>query len=247
MVPVLSAARIADNVRRVRAEIDSAAVAAGRLPESIRLIAVSKTQPVESIVAAANCGLHDFGENTIQESMPKIPLLATRNPEWHFIGHLQSNKARFVPGHFAWLHSLDSVRLAERLERLAFESGHALNVLIEVNIARDPAKSGVLPEQLRPLMEQLLALELRALHLRGLMAIGPHRSSVADRRARFAELRHLKDQCASTYRLPDFSELSSGMSDDFREAILEGSTMVRIGSAIFGERPYADGHGARQP
>jgi hypothetical protein len=221
----------------VRDTISAAAAQSGRAPEDVRLIAVSKTLPPEYIRAALQAGQYDFGENTVQEALGKIPHFP---PDliWHFIGHLQSNKARLIPGHFHWLHSLDSSALAQRLSRKAQETGASLNVLIEVNIARDPAKHGILPEALLPLMDELMRTPLPGLSLRGLMAIGPHPADEHTLRAAFAVLRGLRDDCAQRCGLAGFTELSMGMSGDYVEAIREGSTMVRIGAAIFGERDY---------
>ena len=138
-------ATVAGNFARVRAEIAAAARAPGRKPEEIRLIAVSKTHPPEAIAAAIAAGQMDFGENTIQEALTKIPLYESAT--WHMIGHLQSNKAKSVPGHFGWVHSVDSLRLAQRLSRLAQEKGIVLDALFEVNVTRDPAKHGLPPER----------------------------------------------------------------------------------------------------
>ena len=151
---------------------------------------------------------------------------------------MQSNKARFIPGNFHWLHSLDSSALARRVSRMAQEAGTSVNALIEVNVARDPARHGILPEALIPLMDELLRLSLPGLHLRGLMTIGPHPATEHDVRTAFAALRDLRDDCARRYGLTEFTELSMGMSGDYVEAIREGSTMVRVGTSIFGEREY---------
>jgi pyridoxal phosphate enzyme (YggS family) len=234
-----SATTIAANLERLRASLAEAAQRAGRRPADVKLIAVSKNQPPAAVAAAIAAGQRLFGENTVQDALTKIPQFAGQGLEWHFIGHLQSNKARFIPGNFAWMHSLDSVQLAQRLARLVQEQNTTLNVLIEVNITRDPGKHGVAPEDMGPLLEQLLKANLTGIQLRGLMAIGPHPATESQRRASFAALRTLRDDCARRFALPDFTELSMGMSDDFVEAILEGSTLVRLGTALFGERKYA--------
>jgi PLP dependent protein len=233
------ATTIATNLERLRATLAATARRAGRHPEDVKLIAVSKNQPATAVAAAVAAGQRLFGESTVQDALTKIPQFADQRLEWHFIGHLQSNKARFIPGNFSWLHSLDSVKLAERLARLAQEQKTTVNVLIEVNITRDPAKHGVAPEGVAALLEQLLKAKLQGLPLRGLMAIGPYPATPAERRASFAALRMLRDDCAQRFALPDFTELSMGMSDDFVEAIQEGSTLVRIGTALFGERNYS--------
>ena len=229
---------IADNLAQVRAHIADAARAAGRRPEEVRLIAVSKTLPREYVAAAVQAGQRDFGENTVQDALTKIPHFAGLGLDWHFIGHLQSNKVKFIPGHFTWVHSLHALPLAQRLSRLVHEQRATVNLLIEVNISRDPAKHGVAPEHLPALIESLLQAHLPGLTLRGLMAIGPHPAAESQLRSAFAAVRALRDDCAQRYALPGFTELSMGMSGDYVEAIKEGSTMVRIGTAIFGARDY---------
>jgi pyridoxal phosphate enzyme (YggS family) len=231
-----STTHIAANLERLRATIADTARRAGRHPEDVKLIAVSKTQPAEAVAAAIAAGQRLFGENTVQEALTKIPHFTGQGLEWHFIGHLQSNKARFIPGNFAWVHSLTSVKLAQRLARLAQEQNTMVNVLLEVNITRDPAKHGVAPEGLTPLLDELLKADITGIQLRGLMAIGPHPATESERHASFAALRKLRDNCAQRFTLPGLTELSMGMSGDFIEAIQEGSTLIRIGTAIFGER-----------
>lgn len=227
---------IVGNLERLRAKIDAAATRAGRTPQEIKLIAVSKKQPLQAIAAAIAAGQRAFGENTTQEAIIKISHFAGQGLEWHFIGHLQSNKSKLVPGNFACLHSLDSLKLAQRLAQQAQERNAILDCLLEINITRDPAKHGILPEQANPLLDQLLKANLANLALRGVMAIGPHPATQTECRTAFAALRQLRDRCAQQYTLPGFTELSMGMSGDFVDAIAEGSTLVRIGSAIFGQR-----------
>ena len=230
---------IAQNLLTVRENIAEAAHAAGRTPDEVRLIAVSKTQPCEAVEAAIKAGQRDFGENTIQDAMTKLPLFRDRPITWHFIGHLQTNKTKHVPGNFAWLHSLDSLKLAVRLSHLLQEKHTTLNTLIEVNVTRDPNKHGVAPEALIPFLEELVKQNLPGLHLRGLMAMGPYPATEKEMREAFATVRQLRDDCIDRFALPHFTELSLGMSGDYAEAIKEGSTMVRIGTAIFGERDYS--------
>lgn len=231
---------IAANLARVREAVNSAAHAAGRNADDVKLIAVSKTHPIELVESALQAGQTAFGENTVQEALGKIAHFKSRNLEWHFIGYLQSNKAKFVPANFTWLHSLDSAKLAQRLSRLAQEKNAIVNALIEVNITRDPNKHGVVGDDLFPLLDQLLRHEMPGISLRGLMTMGPYDAPEAETRAAYANLRHLRDQCVARFALPRFTELSMGMSGDYAEAIKEGSTMVRIGTAIFGERRYSD-------
>jgi pyridoxal phosphate enzyme (YggS family) len=229
---------IAANLAALKARIAELASAAGRKPEEVRLIAVSKTHPRDAIEAAVAASQTEFGENTVQDALTKIPHFAGRGLCWHFIGHLQSNKARFIPGNFQWLHSLDSAALARRLSRFAAEQNKRVECLIEVNITRDPVKHGLDPDSVFPMIEELLAQPLAGIALRGLMCIGPHPAPEAEIRAAFASLRKLRDECQFRFGLPAFTELSMGMSGDYTEAIKEGSTMVRIGTAIFGERDY---------
>jgi pyridoxal phosphate enzyme (YggS family) len=233
---------IGANLTRVRERIAAAAARSGRPADDIRLIAVSKSHPAEAIAAAVRAGQHVFGESTTQEALNKIPALGrlgdARAIEWHFVGHLQSNKTRFVPGHFHWLHALDSLKLAERLSRLTQERGVRLDALIEVNVTADPHKHGVAAQALPPLLEQLLQAGLPGIALRGLMTVGPYPATETEARAAFAALRALHEQCRRQFGIEQFTELSMGMSGDFESAILEGATMVRVGTAIFGERTY---------
>ena len=230
---------IAENLERLRAQIDAAATRAGRAAQDVKLIAVSKKQPPHAIAAAVAAGQRVFGENTTQEALSKIPQFAGQGLEWHFIGHLQSNKSKLIPGNFVCLHSLDSLKLAQRLGQQAQDLDITLDCLLEINITRDPAKHGVLAEQVSPLLDQFLHANLTKLTLRGLMTIGPHPASETERRAAFAALHELRERCARQYALPGFTELSMGMSNDFLDAIAEGSTLLRIGNAIFGTRTIA--------
>lgn len=229
---------IASNLFRVRQSIAEAARSAERNPDEIRLIAVSKNHSHEAVAAAIASGHKDFGESTTREALPKISHLENKLT-WHFIGHLQTNKAKFIPGNFSWLHSLASLDLARKLSRHAREKSANLNILIEVNVSRDPAKHGIAPEALPDFIEHLLNENLPALSLRGLMTIGPHRAPEEEIRRCFATLRELRDECAKRLAPPGFTELSMGMSDDYVAAIKEGATMVRIGTAIFGARDYS--------
>ena len=229
---------IADNLARIHETIAAAARQSGRRPEDIKLIAVSKTHPPETIDAAVRAGQRLFGENTIQEALTKIPSFAGRDLEWHFIGHLQSNKAKFIPGNFTWVHSLDDLKLAQRLSRVAQDKHGTVHSLIEVNVTGDPNKHGVAPSRLLPLLDELAHADLPGIRLRGLMTIGPYPASERERRVAFEQLRELRDGARERFSLPDLTELSMGMSGDYADAIAEGSTMVRIGTAIFGERSY---------
>jgi len=228
-------ANIAENIARVEGRITAACRRSGRRREDIRLVAVSKTHSPELIRAAFAAGLRDFGENRVQEAKSKRPELADLGATWHLIGHLQSNKARTALELFHWVHSLDSLRLAEKLAQAADPGGPRLPVLIEVNLGEETSKAGVRAVDLAALAEQIAPLE--TLELRGLMVIPPFLESPEDVRPYFRQLRALAGEIESR-NLPQVSmrELSMGMSHDFEVAIEEGATMVRIGTAIFGER-----------
>lgn len=230
---------IATNLFHVRQSIIEAARACTRSSDAIRLIAVSKGHSMNAIAQAIAAGQKDFGESTTQESLPKISQFGNPSIDWHFVGHLQTNKSKFIPRNFSWLHSLDSLALARKLSRQLEEKSATINMLIEVNITRDEKKHGVVPEKLFDFIDQLMKADLPCLPLRGLMTIGPYHAPEKEIRRCFAELRHLHDDCQRRFGLKNFTELSMGMSDDYLEAVKEGATMVRVGTAIFGERNYS--------
>jgi pyridoxal phosphate enzyme (YggS family) len=229
---------IAENLARVRERIDAAARRAGRQSEDIVLMAVSKTFPADTIREAYAAGLRLFGENRVQEFAGKTDALRDlRDAAWHLIGHLQSNKAVKAAELFAAVDSVDSLRLAQKLNASAQQLGKKLQVLIEINVGGEAAKSGVAPDS-RELEELLLAApELEQLEFRGLMTVPPFTKDTEEARPYFRKLREVRDQIVSR-RLAQMSvnELSMGMSHDFEVAIEEGSTCVRVGTAIFGER-----------
>lgn len=229
--------RVRQNLETVRGRIELAARRAGREPTQIRLIAVSKNQPPDLVAAAVAAGQRDFGENTVQEALPKIEELASRGLNWHFIGTLQTNKAKFIPGRFSCLHSLDRLTLAQRLAQICVRARASIDALIQVNITGEPSKHGVPADGLYALMEQLLDTGLEGLRLRGLMTLAPLVAPPSALHECFARLRKLREGCVQRFGLPSFSELSMGMSGDFEVAIAEGATLVRIGTAIFGPRP----------
>ncbi|MBP8134583.1 MAG: YggS family pyridoxal phosphate-dependent enzyme [Zoogloea sp.] len=212
--------------------IARAAEAVGREPAGVRLLAVSKTWPADSVREAAAAGQRAFGENYVQEGVAKVEALAGLGLEWHFIGPLQSNKTRLVANSFAWVHSIDRLKIAERLSEQRDVHLPPLEVCIQVNVSGEASKSGVAPDDLPELARAVAALP--RLRLRGLMAIPEPTSDVALQRARFASLRQLRDQLNAGGLQLD--TLSMGMSDDLEAAIAEGSTMVRVGTAIFGGR-----------
>jgi hypothetical protein len=216
--------------------IARAASDAGRDPAGIRLLAVSKTWPAESVREAAAAGQHAFGENYVQEGVAKVEALADLGLEWHFIGPLQSNKTRPVANSFAWVHSIDRLKIAQRLSEQRDVFLPPLQVCIQVNVSGEESKSGVSPAELPELARSVAALP--RLKLRGLMTIPEPTSDVALQRSRFAMLRQLMDDLRTDGL--DLDTLSMGMSDDLEAAIAEGSTMVRVGTAIFGSRNYAN-------
>ena len=193
--------------------------------------------PVEYVRQAIRSGHTIFGENTLQDATGKLEAISDPRLEWHFIGHLQSNKAKLVPGNFHWLHTLDSIKLARKLSDAWNDAQPPLQILLQVNISSDPRKYGLPPESVTQFAAELLRLGLPGIRLRGLMTIGREHAEAGERRQDFSALRQLRDEMAA--RLDDdcVSELSMGMSDDFEIAIAEGATLVRVGSSIFGPRP----------
>jgi pyridoxal phosphate enzyme (YggS family) len=228
---------IADNLARVRERIDAAAHRAGRRAEDIALMAVSKTFPPEAIREAYDAGARLFGENRVQEYAGKIDSLHDlKDAEFHLIGHLQSNKAAKAVELFAAVDSVDSLRLSRKLNASAQQSGKKIPVLIEINVGGEIAKSGVAPGS-RELEELLSGAQVPHLEFRGLMTVPPFSDNPQQARQYFRQLRELRDHIAAR-KLPaiDMTSLSMGMSHDFEVAIEEGSTCVRVGTAIFGER-----------
>ena len=223
---------IAENLARVQARMAAAAQKSGRSPDEIELVAVSKTHPAEMVQAALEAGQSLFGESRVQEARLKMPLLPARL-RWHFIGHLQKNKIRHALPLFELLHGIDSLALAEDLDRIAEEDGMRPRVLLQVNVAGEASKHGFSPEALRRDLEALLSLG--RLTIEGLMTIPPLAPEAEASRRHFVALRDLRDRLEAEFdlRLP---QLSMGMSDDFPIAIEEGATLVRVGSAIFGQR-----------
>ncbi|UCB55635.1 MAG: YggS family pyridoxal phosphate-dependent enzyme [Thiotrichales bacterium] len=228
---------IRDNLVAVKQQISEAAVQAGRAPEEIQLIAVSKTRSLDEVKSAIDAGQLDFGENTMQDALSKIPELRQYDPRWHFIGHLQSKKARQIPGNFHWVHSVDSLKLAQKLSNAMVNAGEAgsINCLVQVNVSAEESKSGLNKSEVLFFMDELLQLELPHINWRGLMTIGVQGDD-DQTRAAFAELRRMLHQCQNEFGQAEFDQLSMGMSHDYPIAIEEGSTMVRVGTAIFGAR-----------
>lgn len=223
---------IAERFATVRQNIAEAAAKAGRQPGEITLIAVSKTHPPETVQAAVECGQRVFGENRVQEGVAKAALLPG-SLEWHLIGHLQKNKVRHALGVFRVLHGIDSLELAQAVDRIAAERGLFPKVFLEVNLAAESTKHGFTPARLQEQLEEIVSLE--RLHITGLMCIPPLVPKADLARPYFAQLRELRDTLAAQFQCP-LPDLSMGMSMDFAVAIEEGATYVRVGSSLFGER-----------
>lgn len=224
---------IAARLDAVRARIAAAARHAGREPADVTLLAVSKTWPAEAVREAAAAGQRAFGENYVQEGVDKVEALRALDLEWHFIGPLQSNKTRPVASAFDWVHGVDRLKIAERLSAQRDVHLPPLNVCIQVNVSGEASKSGVAPDEVVALATSVAALP--RLQLRGLMCIPEPTQDLALLRSRFALLRGLRDELVG--RGLGLDTLSMGMSDDIEAAIAEGATIVRVGTAIFGERP----------
>lgn len=224
-----------ENYQRVLESVRQAALDAGRTLDSVRLLAVSKTFPPEDIRAVFEAGQLCFGENKVQELQTKVPVLPPEI-EWHLIGHLQSNKAAKAVEYASWIHSVDSVHLAQKIAGAAERLNKKVKILLEVNISGEESKFGLHSfEDTAPVAEMLLTAS--NLQLCGLMTMAEPGVPEARLRSTFAGLRELRDRLETEFRI-HLPELSMGMTSDFREAILEGSTMVRIGTAIFGGRDY---------
>ena len=222
---------IANNIAKVAARIREEAQAAARNPDQVHLLAVSKTQPAEAIRQACQAGLHDFGENYLQEALEKQADLADLPLTWHFIGPIQSNKTKAIAEHFDWVHSVDRLKIAQRLSDQRPESLPPLNICLQVNVSGEASKSGCEPQDVPQLAQAIAALP--RLRLRGLMAIPEPTDDPTEQRAAFARLRHLQAELQM-----DLDTLSMGMSQDLEAAIAEGATWVRIGTALFGARDY---------
>jgi pyridoxal phosphate enzyme (YggS family) len=223
---------IAENLNCVWQQIASAAVKSGRSGDDVELVAITKTHPAERVREAIEAGQTLFGESRVQEARAKIPELPS-NVRWHFVGHLQKNKIRHALPLFELIHSVDSLPLAQEMDRVAQEEGFHPRVLLEVNVAGEGSKFGFATETLREQMEQLLALP--RLSILGLMTIPPLAEEPQASRKYFNQLRELRDRLQTEFRV-DLAQLSMGMTQDFAIAVEEGATLVRVGTAIFGER-----------
>lgn len=228
---------IAENLERVREQIANAAANSGRSANDIELVAISKTHPAEKVREAVEVGQTLFGENRVQEARAKIPELSS-NIRWHFVGHLQKNKVRQALPLFEMIHSVDSLALAQDINRIAEEEGLYPRVLLEVNVAGEGSKFGFAPDDLRQQMETLLGLS--RLSIEGLMCIPPLAVESEDSRKFFMQVRELRDSLEKEFNMK-LPQLSMGMTQDFPIGIAEGATLVRVGTAIFGERKARKG------
>jgi hypothetical protein len=227
---------LADNIAAIRERIIRAAERAGRRAEDVKLVAVSKTADAGAVREAIKAGLRIFGENRVQEARDKIAILrveaSNQDLEWHLIGHLQRNKAKYAVGLFELIHSVDSAALADELQRQAEKAGRGQRILVEVKLSEEDTKAGVAEKDLGALLEHVSGL--KDLALEGLMMMPPFFGNTEEARPYFRRLRELRDEMQNKgFSLP---ELSMGMSNDFEVAIEEGATLVRVGTSIFGER-----------
>ncbi|MDD9195951.1 YggS family pyridoxal phosphate-dependent enzyme [Aliivibrio sp. S3MY1] len=227
---------IKQNINQITLQIENSVQKCGRRPDSVQLLAVSKTKPIELLEQAMDVGQRAFGENYVQEGIEKIQYFQNNHPntplEWHFIGPIQSNKTRPIAEHFDWVHSVDRLKIAQRLNEQRPDNLGELNVLIQVNISAEESKSGTTSEEV---MELAAAIhEMPNLTLRGLMSIPANVSNYNEQLAAFTQLASIQNQLRAQY--PQVDTLSMGMSSDMDAAIEAGSTMVRIGTAIFGTR-----------
>lgn len=224
------------NIENIRQRIAAAAARANRDPSGIRLMAVSKTVEPQRIRRALDAGISLLGENYVQEAREKIPTVG-RSAEWHMIGHLQTNKAKYVVHLFDWIHSVDRLDLARELDKRAGQHNRRLNVLVEVNVSGEASKNGAPPSGVLELVRQISTLP--NLTVRGLMTMPPYSDNPENSRPYFQTLRRLRDEInAAAVTNVRMDELSMGMTDDFEVAIEEGATIIRVGRAIFGERHY---------
>lgn len=224
-----------ERLTELSTELAELATQAGRSPEEIKLIAVSKTHPSELIAEAFQAGQVRFGENRVQEASEKIEKLQNLGIEWHLIGHLQKNKARFCPGRFDWIHSVDSQELLELLEKQCALQSQPIQILLQANLSQEDSKSGVSDyDNLCRLLEKTQGCQW--LRCRGLMTMAAATDDANKIRKTFSQLRTWLEKLRNEFTLTTFTELSMGMSSDYRIAIAEGATMVRLGTALFGER-----------
>jgi hypothetical protein len=227
--------QIQSNIKKINDDICAAAQKSGRDASKVTLIAVSKRKPSDMIRQAIDAGQRDFGENYIQEAMEKIDILGRGSAIWHFIGHLQSNKAKFAVKYFDLIHTVDTVKLAKEINRQAEKIRKIQNILLQVNIARETTKSGAQENEIMEIAKQVCRFD--NLHVSGLMCMPPFFDDPEDARIYFKQLKQISKEI-DALKLPhtDMTQLSMGMSNDFTVAVEEGATLVRVGTAIFGAR-----------
>lgn len=229
--------RLGENYRRVKENIRKACETAGRNEQDVTLLAVSKTKPVDMLLDVYQAGARDFGENKVQELVDKIPQLPS-DIRWHMIGHLQRNKVKYIVDKVYLIHSVDSLRLAEEISREAVKKQTEVNILIEVNVAQEESKFGTTVEETTELVRSIALLP--AIHIKGLMTIAPFVENAEENRTYFQKLRQLAvDIGNKNIDNVSMSILSMGMTGDYTVATEEGSTIVRVGTGIFGERDYS--------
>ena len=227
---------LCENLKKVEDNVDAACKKAGRSRDEVTLIAVSKTKPVEMLSTIYNQGIRDFGENKVQEMCDKMEQLPS-DIRWHMIGHLQTNKVKYIVGHTTLIHSVDSLHLAKEIEKQAEKKDVTVDILVEVNIAEEESKFGIHKEETYELVRQIAALP--HVHICGLMTIAPYVENPEENRMYFRGIRQLSvDIAEQNIDNVDMDVLSMGMTGDYMVAIEEGATMVRVGTGIFGERNY---------
>lgn len=229
-------ARLSENIARVRSDIRSCCIAAGRDPEDITLIGVSKVFPVEYAEAAVMAGLKDLGENRVQELVPKIERFSSLDLDvnWHLIGTLQKNKVKYVIGKTKLIHSVNTVELAEEISKRSVGNNVTTRILLQANVSGEESKHGFAPHELKPALDNVM--DMPGIEVCGLMTMAPIETYEGEAREVFARTRVIFDDLASYVKSDNWKILSMGMSQDYKSAILEGSTHIRVGTAIFGDR-----------
>lgn len=229
-------AQLKENIEKVRADIRSCAIAAGRDPEEITLIGVSKVFPVQYAEAAVMSGLKDLGENRVQELMPKVERFSALDLDvnWHLIGTLQKNKVKYVIGKTKLIHSVNTVELAEEISRRSTGNNVTTRILLQANVSGEESKHGFAPHQLKPALDNIM--DMPGIEVCGLMTMAPIETYEGEAREVFARTRSIYEDLSSYVRSDSWKVLSMGMSQDYKSAILEGATHIRIGTAIFGDR-----------
>lgn len=227
---------IVENIEQVLANVKEACKRANRSPDSVKLVAVSKTKPNDMLYEAYNTGIREFGENYVQELCAKIDTMP-KDINWHMIGHLQRNKVKYIVGRVAMIHSVDSLRLAEEISKEALKKGCVVDILVEVNVAEENSKFGITVENAPEVMEEMA--KLPGIKIKGLMTSAPYVTEPEDNRVFFQKLRKLAvDIKSKNIDNINVDELSMGMTNDYTVAVEEGATIIRVGTAIFGERNY---------